>query len=81
MGGFWAIILTLIFLLGFFIKFVKGNAVFIAAIITQIIIIVVYNLDILPYLWLNLLGCVLVISLAIILQKLFFHNKQIIKNP
>ena len=70
-----------IFLLGFFIKFVKGNAVFIAAIITQIIIIVVYNLDILPYLWLNLLGCVLVISLAIILQKLFFHNKQIIKNP
>ena len=70
-----------IFLLGFFIKFVKGNAVFIAAIITQIIIIVVYNLDILPYLWLNLLGCVLVISLAIILQKLFFHNKPNIKNP
>ncbi len=70
-----------IFLLGFFIKFVKGNAVFIAAIITQIIIIVVFNLDVLPYLWLNLLGCVLVISLAIILQKLFFHNKPNIKNP
>ncbi len=70
-----------IFLLGFFIKFVKGNAVFIAAIFTQIIIIVVFNLDVLPYLWLNLLGCVLVISLAIILQKLFFHNKPNIKNP
>ncbi len=70
-----------IFLLGFFIKLVKGNAVFIAAIITQIIIIVVFNLDVLPYLWLNLLGCILVISLAIILQKLFFHNKPNIKNP
>ena len=70
-----------IFLLGFFIKFVKGNAVFIAAIITQIIIIVVFNLDVLPYLWLNLLGCALVMFIAIILQKLFFHNKQIIKNP
>ena len=70
-----------IFLLGFFIKFVKGNAVFIAAIITQIIIIVVFNLDVLPYLWLNLLGCALVMFIAIILQKLFFHNKPNIKNP
>ncbi|MFK8059055.1 MAG: sodium:solute symporter [Polaribacter sp.] len=57
-----------IFLLAFFIKFVKGNAVFIAAVITQIIIIYVFNQDWLPYLWLNLLGCVLVMGIAIILQ-------------
>lgn len=57
-----------IFLLAFFIKFVKGNAVFIAAIITQIIIIGVFNMDWLPYLWLNLLGCVLVMGIAILLQ-------------
>ncbi len=64
-----------IFLLGFFIKFVKGNAVFIAAIITQVVIFIVYKLDVLPYLWLNLLGCVLVIFLAMIIQNLFFNNK------
>jgi Na+/proline symporter len=58
-----------IFLLAFFIKFVRGNAVFIAALITQIIIIGVYFLDWLPYLWLNLLGCVLVMGIAIILQN------------
>ena len=57
-----------IFLLAFFIKMVKGNAVFLAAIITQIIIIVVFKMDFLPYLWLNLLGCVLVMILAILLQ-------------
>ncbi|MHB0755882.1 sodium:solute symporter family protein [Polaribacter sp. M15] len=59
-----------IFLLAFFIKFVKGNAVFVAALITQMIIIGVYFLDWLPYLWLNLLGCVLVMAIAIIIQTL-----------
>jgi SSS family transporter len=44
-----------IFLLAFFIKMVKGNAVFKAAILTQLIIFWVYYLDVLPYLWLNLL--------------------------
>jgi SSS family solute:Na+ symporter len=59
-----------IFLLAFFFKFVKGNAVFIAAIITQLIIIGVWFADILPYLWLNLLGCTVVIIIAWILQVL-----------
>ena len=55
-------------LLAFFIKYVRGHAVFVAAIITQILIIAVWYLDLLPYLWLNLLGCFLVMSMAIILQ-------------
>lgn len=70
-----------IFLLAFFIKYVKGNAVFIAAIITQLIIIYVFNQDWLPYLWLNLLGCILVMAIAILLQifiptKPKFHNLE-----
>ncbi len=63
-----------IFLLAFFIKMVKANAVFWAAIITQIIIIIVYKLDILPYLWLNLLGCILVMGIAITLQQFTFKS-------
>ena len=59
-----------IFLLAFFIKYVRGNAVFVAALITQVIIIAVWYLDWLPYLWLNLLGCVLVMALAVLLQSL-----------
>jgi Na+/proline symporter len=57
-----------IFLLAFFIKYVKGHAVFVAAIITQILIIAVWYFDWLPYLWLNVLGCVLVMSMAILFQ-------------
>ena len=59
-----------IFLLAFFIKLVKGNAVFIAALITQALIIGIFLLDWLPYLWLNLLGCALVMGIAIIIQLL-----------
>lgn len=59
-----------IFLLAFFVKFVKGNAVFIAALMTQVLIIAVFLLDWLPYLWLNLLGCILVMGLAMGLQLL-----------
>ncbi len=59
-----------IFLLAFFIKYVKSNATFFAALITQAIVIYGYFNDFMPYLWLNLFGCFLVISLAIIIQTL-----------
>nr|WP_297782809.1 sodium:solute symporter [uncultured Allomuricauda sp.] len=57
-----------IFLLAFFFKFVKGNAVFVAAIVTQIIVIIGWYFDWMSYLWLNAFGCVLVIVLATITQ-------------
>ncbi|WP_410479460.1 sodium:solute symporter [Polaribacter sp. HL-MS24] len=62
-----------IFLLAFFAKFVKGTPVFIAAFITQALIIGIFILDWLPYLWLNLLGCILVMGIAIGIQ---LFNKQ-----
>ena len=67
-----------IFLLAFFFKFIKGNAVFTAAIITQIIVIIGYNLGWMSYLWLNAFGCILVISLAIILEV---FDRFLIKTP
>jgi len=57
-----------IFLLAFFVKYVKSNATFIAAIITQVIVIIGWWNDWMPYLWLNLFGCALVMGIAMILQ-------------
>jgi len=57
-----------IFLLAFFVKYVKSNATFIAAIITQVIVIIGWWNDWMPYLWLNLFGCTLVMGIAMILQ-------------
>ena len=59
-----------IFLLAFFFKYVRGNAVFVAALITQVIVIIGWWFDWMPYLWLNLFGCILVILIAFMLQKL-----------
>jgi len=68
-----------IFLLAFFIKYVKSNAVFIAAIITQAIVLIVFRLDMMPYLWLNVLGCLLVVSLAFLIQLLKSDNSELSK--
>ena len=57
-----------IFLLAFFIKTVRSNSVFIAAIITQIVVIVLYFMEFMPYLWLNLVGCLLVMGIALFLE-------------
>ena len=63
-----------IFLLAFFFKFVKGNAVFFAAILTQLIVFVLfYSLifiypsgdEKLGYLWLNFIGSALVIVISL----------------
>ena len=67
-----------IFLLAFFIKFVKSNAVFTAAIITQIIVIIGYQYDWMPYLWLNLFGCALVMAIAILIQRFNLINKALV---
>jgi len=70
-----------IFLLAFFIKYVKSNAVFMAALITQFIVIALYLLDKyeyinLPYLWLNFVGCFIVMVIAIIIQSLTTKSKE-----
>lgn len=63
-----------IFLLAFFFRFVQSKAVFIAAIITQFIVISGWWWDWMPYLWLNLFGCVLVIIMAVIFQEIDGHS-------
>lgn len=66
-----------IFLLAFFFKFVKGNAVFIGAIITQVIVILGWYFEWMSYLWLNAFGCLLVITIAILIEA--FDNS--LKKP
>jgi len=66
---FYGVILG-IFLVAFWIKHIRGNAVFVGALISEILIIVIYNADIISFLWLNVIGALLVIGISIILQML-----------
>lgn len=62
-----------VFLVAFFLKSVRGNAVFLAAILTECLVILIFTLDYyghinIAYLWLNLIGCMLVLGFATLFQ-------------
>jgi SSS family solute:Na+ symporter len=57
-----------LFLVGVFLRWIHGTAVFLSAVITQVLIIVFYfNLSI-SYLWYNLIGCLICVGLAFLLE-------------
>lgn len=70
-----------IFVVAFMFKKVTGTPVFIAALIGEAIVVVIFVLNSLgyisiAYLWLNLIGCVLVVLIALLLEA-FRGNKKI----
>lgn len=63
-----------IFLVGFYFKFIKGQALFLGAIISQASIFYIFYLDIIGYLWLNVIGAGLTIIISALLQKTMFNK-------
>jgi len=59
-----------IFIVAFYLKKIGGSATFTAAIITEVIIFTVWWMDHIALLWLNVVGCVLVVLIATLLQKI-----------
>jgi SSS family transporter len=60
-----------VFVAAFFMKFIKGPAVFWGTVISQIIVILVYFLvEDFAFLWLNALGCLLVMATSALFQLL-----------
>ena len=59
-----------IFLVAFYLKKVKSQAVFYAAILTEAFIIYAWINDLTAFLWLNVIGCMMVVFISIILQVL-----------
>ncbi|WP_312789715.1 sodium:solute symporter [Sphingobacterium sp.] len=57
-----------IFIVAFYMKSIQGKAVFVAAILSEIIVVGIWLLDKIPFLWLNLIGCLAVMLIAYFLQ-------------
>jgi len=72
---FYGVILG-IFLIAFWFKQIKANALFYAAVVTELFVILVYNADIISFLWLNVIGAVAVIVLGYIFQ-LFIKTPKV----
>jgi Na+/proline symporter len=68
-----------IFLTAFFLKKIRGNAVFFAAVLTQTSILILYQFqsNSISYLYFNVIGCGMVMGLAF-LFSLFEGNKKAI---
>jgi Na+/proline symporter len=59
-----------IFLTAFYLKNVKANAVFIAALIAEAFVVYAWMIDLTAFLWLNVIGCLAVMVVALMLNKL-----------
>ncbi|MDQ1148377.1 SSS family solute:Na+ symporter [Sphingobacterium zeae] len=57
-----------IFIVAFYMRKIRGKAVFIAAILSEVIVIGIWLMDKIPFLWLNLIGCLAVMLIAYLLQ-------------
>ena len=72
---FYGVILG-IFLVAFWLKNIGGKAVFISAIVSEIIILLIYNADIVSFLWLNVIGAMLVIAIGLLVQFVLAAAKK-----
>ncbi len=74
---FYGVILG-IFLVAFWFKKINGTAIFYSAIISELLVIGVYKADIISFLWLNVVGAVLVIIFGFVIQMLIPpQNKKV----
>jgi hypothetical protein len=64
-----------IFLVAFFLRFVRGSAVFFAALLSETLVLVLFYSTKIGYLWYNLIGCVAVMLLASLFEKAVFSRR------
>jgi len=67
---FYGVVLGL-FLVAFFMKWIGGTAVFCAAVVAQLVVILLYATWDISYLWYNLIGSAACVGLAMLFQLLF----------
>ena len=63
-----------IFLIAFFFKKIGGHATFLAALAAEATVLACYFFTKIPYLWFNVIGCLVLIGLASILNLFFTAN-------
>ncbi len=64
-----------VFVVAFYLKKIRGTSVFVAAVLTEITICIMGYYKVIAYLWLNGIGCILVIIIACILNLAIPDNK------
>ncbi len=66
-----------IFVVAFYMKSVNGKSVFYAALLAEVFVVISWLLELTAFLWLNVIGCLLVMLFAFTIQKLIPHNRSL----
>ncbi|MDX5418681.1 MAG: sodium:solute symporter [Hymenobacteraceae bacterium] len=66
-----------IFLVAFYFRYIKGNAVFYAAVIAEAIVLYCHFYTEIAFLWFNVIGCVAVIVFGLLIQTILNQNKRV----
>ena len=67
---FYGVILG-IFMVAFWFRQIKANALFYSALVSEVFVILIYKADIISFLWLNVIGALLVIVIGFLIQPFF----------
>jgi SSS family transporter len=67
-----------IFLVAFYFKKVSGTPTFIAAITAELLVLYCYLFTSIPFLWYNVIGCVMLVMVAVLINPLFKREKLVI---
>ena len=78
LGSWFYGVMLGVFLVAFYLKRVGGNAVFIAAIVGEILVLLMYGFTNIGWLWLNAIGALAVPLFSLLLQP-FFKKTEIIR--
>lgn len=63
-----------IFLVAFYMKWVGGKAVFAAAVLAELFVLAAWLTELTAFLWLNVIGCLLLMLFAALFQRLLYRN-------
>ena len=80
LGSIFYGVLLALFVVAFFLKQVGGTATFWAAIVAQTLIIGLYLSSSLSYLWFPLIGCLVCVTLSLLLQQILNTKNPVGKN-
>jgi len=76
LGSFFYGTVLGVFLVAFYLKKVQGTAVFYAALIAQICVILAWYFNYAAFLWLNVIGCVMVMGVALLIQLMLSYRAK-----
>lgn len=65
-----------IFLVAFYVRYIRGNAVFVAAVLAELVVLYCHYFTDIAFLWFNVIGCACVVLFGFILQAMM-GEKQV----